>query len=244
MTDKATSLFLTNLIAPGYLPGFLASPLQVARDALDGVGRFDLVEIVYGVDFKGLFGQEQVPYGVVARSASGGQLFCAIRGTDSVKEWLEDGWAVPEPWPFASAGVRTHKGFTDLYETLTVGVTKLSDYLRPHTPIVTGHSLGAALANLLAADLGPDCLSCTTFEGPRVGDLAFTQWMDAHVPSFFRYVIIGDVVPHAPPENLGYFHAGTEIDMDPSGVIPLTLDPLKYLADHHVLASVQKLLLA
>lgn len=239
MPDKAQSLFLASLIAPGYSPGFLASPLQTATTALYGVGRFDLVEIVWGVDFKGLFGQESVPYGIVAREAVSGQFYCALRGTDSAIEWLEDGWAIPEPWPFAG---NTHKGFTDVYQTLTVGPQRLSDYLLGRKAIVTGHSLGAALANLLAAALGPECLSCTTFEGPRVGDLAFCNWMDARTPDFFRYVIIGDVVPHAPPEKLGYFHSGIEIDLDPSGVIPLTLDPKAYLEGHHVLTSVLALL--
>lgn len=242
MIDKATSLFLTKLIAPGYLPGFLTSPLATAVAALAPVGKFDLVQIVYGTDFKGLFGQETVPYGLVAREALSGQVYCALRGTDDPKEWMEDGWAVPEPWPFSKAGARTHAGFTGVYETLVVGQEKLADYLRQHTPVVTGHSLGAALANLLAADLGQDCLLCVTFEGPRVGDLIFANWMDSIVSAFYRYVIIGDIVPHAPPELLDYFHAGTEIDLDPSGVIPMTIDPEAYLLSHHQLIYVQQLL--
>lgn len=239
MLDKTISILLTRLIAPGYLPGFLLNPLPTAKAAIGEFLDFDLLQVIYGVDFKGLFGQETVPYGVVVRASAGGQVFCAIRGTDSIKEWLEDGWAVPEPWPFAG---HTHKGFTDVYQTLTVGSQKLSDFLRPMKAMVAGHSLGAALANLLAADLGTDCPLAVTFEGPRVGDAPFVDWMDSRISNFFRYVIIGDVVPHAPPENLGYIHAGTEIELDPSGVIPLTLDPKEYLESHHVLTSVQKLL--
>ena len=100
----------------------------------------------------------------------------------------------------------------------------------------------SSIAALMAAALGSGCGYCETFEGPRVGDLAFCKWMDSRVPNFYRDVIIGDVVPHAPPENLGYFHAGIEIDLDPSGVIPLTLDSKVFLESHHVLSSVQLLL--
>lgn len=237
MLDKASNLLLTQLIAPGYMPGFLGSPAETAAGALDTLG-FDLVGVVQGIDFKGLFGQEAVPYGVVAKQRLTGALFCAIRGTDSVKEWLEDGWAVPEPWPFAG---HTHKGFTDIYETLTVSGVKLATFLADSGVTVTGHSLGAALAHLLAADLGKSCRACVSFEGPRVGDGEFCAWMDSRVLTY-RYVIIGDVVPHAPPENLGYTHPGIEIDLDPAGLIPLTLDPEVYLLSHHQLAYVQALL--
>jgi predicted lipase len=137
--------------------------------------------------------------------------------------------------------VHTHKGFTDVYETLVVGNQRLADYLAGKNAIVTGHSLGAALANLLVAELGTDCAYGCTFEGPRVGDAEFVAWMDRRV-LLYRYVIIGDVVPHAPPENLGYFHAGIEIDLDPAGVIPLTLDPKVYLESHHQLVNVQAIL--
>jgi predicted lipase len=140
-------------------------------------------------------------------------------------------------------GVRTHKGFTDLFETLAdMNGKSLLGALAGLSPIVTGHSLGAALAALLGAALGPSCPLCVTYEGPRVGNEDFCRWSDARLQAFYRYVIVGDVVPHAPPENLGYMHAGIEIDLDPAGVIPLTLDPETYLASHHVLTSVQAIL--
>lgn len=244
MPSQAQSILLTRLIALGYDDRFLGAPEAVAKVGLAALG-FDLVSVIWGTDFKGLFGQERVPYGTVSRGPNG-HTFVALRGTATIEEWLEDGWAIPEPWPFpASPDVRTHKGFTDLFETLTDGLNRpILGLLSGGGVIVTGHSLGAALATLLAAALGPSCSYCETFEGPRVGNDAFCRWMDSRVVSYFRDVIIGDIVPHAPPENLGYFHPGVEIDLDPTGVIPLTLDPKEYLESHHVLKSVQALLLA
>jgi hypothetical protein len=239
--DKAAALFLTRLIAPGYSAGFLSDPLGTASAALAGVDKFDLIQPITGTDFKGLFGQEVVPYGLVLRRAYTGQVYWALRGTDSGREWMENGFALPEPWPFAG---HTHKGITDVYQTLSVGPQRLADYLRGKNAIGTGHSLGAGLANLLAADLGADCQLCVSFEGPRVGDSAFCDWMDSRVSSFFRYIIIGDVVPHAPPEWMGYRHAGMEIELDPGKLLPFSSDPLKELGNLHVLSSVQTLLLA
>ena len=239
MIDKASSLLLCRLIGIGYAPTFLGAPEPTANAMLPT--GFSLVGIIWGTDFKGLFGQERVPYGTLSQGPDG-QTYVALRGTDSVKEWISDGWAVPEPWPFSQdPAVHTHQGFTDIFQTLTLGEKPLLGALDGLKPLVTGHSLGGALAALLAPALGNGASCGVTFEAPRVGNGEFAAWSDRRVLTY-RYVIIGDVVPHAPPENLGYYHAGLELDLDPAGVIPLTLDPETYLLSHHQLAYVQELL--
>lgn len=250
MPDRAQSLLLCDLIALGYDDRFLVAPEAVAKVALAKVG-FTLVSVVYGTDFNGLFGQETVPYGVVAKDGAG-KVYVALRGTDDAKEWLEDGFAIPETATIFPPNVRVHKGFTDVYQTLRIGQTgdsmPLAAFLRAKDmSTVTGHSLGGALAYLLGAHLGPSCAYLETFEAPRVGDQAFCQWMDSRCPSHYRDVIVGDVVPHAPPEILGYRHAGVEIDMDPAPLLPLPSgNSLEALAARaralHVLTSVQAIL--
>lgn len=248
MPDRAHSLLLTDLIAVGYDDRFLVAPEAVAEVRLAALG-FTLLAVIYGDDFKGLFGQETVPYGVVAKDSAGG-VYVAIRGTDDLKEWLEDGFAFHESTPFAPAGsgVQGHKGFVDLYLTLRNATgTPLKALVSPLQPQVTGHSLGAALATCLASDLGPSCAYCETFEGPRVFNKEGAAWMDSRLPSHFRDVIVGDVVPHAPPEILRYDHAGVEIDFDPAPLGPLPSgDSLEAIATRkrllHILDSVQTLL--
>jgi hypothetical protein len=238
--DKAQSLLLTRIIGLGYEPNFLSDPVGTAQAGLPALG-LAFLDIIWGTDFKGLFGQETVPYGILA-SDSTGQLYAAFRGTDDAKEWLEDGWAVPEPCPFVAGG-RTHQGFTDLYATLALGSkTAPVVALSGKGAIITGHSLGAALATLLAANLCTSCKECITFEGPRVGDVPFTMAMDTTVPAHFRLVIICDLVPHAPPEMLSYSHAGIEVEMDPTGKIPPGADLEEHFRNLHVLASVQTLI--
>lgn len=66
---------------------------------------------------------------------------------------------------------------------------------------VTGHSLGAALAILCAADLVVvgklPVAGVYTFGGPRVGNLAFSQWYNQNIaPEVFRFTHRHDIVPH------------------------------------------------
>jgi len=240
MPDRAQSLLLTKLISVGYDDRFLVASEAVATVGLAALG-FTLVSVVYGTDFKGLFGQETVPYGVLAKDGAG-KVYVAFRGTDDAKEWLEDGFAIPEVTTTFPANCRTHKGFTDLFETLTSQNKPILGLLAGDPVTVTGHSLGGALAYLLGAVLGHGCGYLETFESPRVGDAAFCQWMDSRVPSHFRDVIMGDVVPHAPPELLGYTHAGVEIEFDPSPLLPLPAGAIDRARALHILTSVQTLL--
>ena len=169
MPERAQSILLTKLISLGYDDRFLVAPEAVATVGLAAIG-FTLVSVVYGTDFKGMFGQETVPYGTISKDASG-KVYIAFRGTDDAKEWLEDGFAIPETATIFPPNVRVHKGFTDVYQTLRIGQTgdsmPLAAFLRAKDmSTVTGHSLGGALAYLLGAHLGPSCAYLETFEAP------------------------------------------------------------------------------
>ena len=246
MPDAANSLLLTDLIAVGYADGFLADPVSTAQRLLPA--GFTLISPIYGTDFNGLPGQETVPYGIVATGPDA-KTYVGIRGTDDAKEWLEDGFAFPESCALFPPNVRVHKGFADVYQTLAIDPKIDARHVSLaitgfNTPgvIVTGHSLGGALAYLLAAHLGLVVTLCETFESPRVGDTNFCNWMDSRVLQHFRHVIVGDLVPHAPPEIMRYTHAGVEIDHNPDLLRPLPADPIKHFAALHVLDSVRALL--
>jgi hypothetical protein len=70
--------------------------------------------------------------------------------------------------------------------------------------LFTGHSLGAALATLLASLKAPSSLY--TIGSPRVGDHDFVASLGT-VDSF-RYVDCCDAVTQLPPAFLGYAHLG------------------------------------
>jgi triacylglycerol lipase len=79
--------------------------------------------------------------------------------------------------------------------------------------LLTGHSLGGALATLAAARIArkfrPDLVAALhTFGQPLVGNATFAGFVDAHFHDrFFRYVNHRDIVPRIPPEPF-YRHAG------------------------------------
>ena len=76
--------------------------------------------------------------------------------------------------------------------------------------LMTGHSLGAAMATLLASLKTPAALY--TIGSPRVGDAAFVASLGA--VASYRYVDCCDVVPELPPAILGYAHLGNPLYID------------------------------
>jgi pimeloyl-ACP methyl ester carboxylesterase len=97
------------------------------------------------------------------------------------------------------------------------------------TPMVlTGHSLGAAMATL-AASVFPGC-RLVTFGSPRVGDAEFVSAsLAAQVE---RYVDCSDVVTAVPPEVLEYVHLGQMRYIDRDGGLQIgEVDPAYVSAD-------------
>ena len=96
---------------------------------------------------------------------------------------------------------------------------------------VTGHSLGAALATLLAIDMSANTTFPTglyTLASPRVGDLTFHNLFNHVVPNAYRIVNRLDVVPQLPPP-LFYFHVGDETELVPSNAMKLDV-----ACEHHL----------
>ncbi len=69
--------------------------------------------------------------------------------------------------------------------------------------LVTGHSLGGALATMAVASLQDNNMNVAglyTFGQPRVGDLSFTRQLNTTLANkVFRFINNNDVVPHVPP---------------------------------------------
>ena len=149
-----------------------------------------------------------VPFGFVA--TAGSDAFVVVRGTETPLEWLDDATVKHVPFvPDAAAPGRTWgtttKGFYGLYDqmipAIIAALQKLHNTSSISSLFVTGHSLGAALAHLVAAgikiNLGLNPISYT-FSGPRTGDLAFAQAFLASGLQTWRIVNTEDIVPVVP----------------------------------------------
>ena len=101
--------------------------------------------------------------------------------------------------------------------------SKLQSDAKQHTEyefLITGHSLGGALANICSMDLvlagiqANNKLQKYTFGEPRTGDDAWAAAVDKYIPNAYRVIHYHDIVPHLPFQNFGLFkyeHSSQEI---------------------------------
>ncbi|XP_046857413.1 lipase-like isoform X2 [Xenia sp. Carnegie-2017] len=113
---------------------------------------------------------------------------------------------------------KVHSGFFQYYNLLETQmfekVKALSDKHPGSKIIVTGHSLGGAIATLAAVDLvnAKHTVDLITFGSPRVGNKEFAQYIDTTVKGLdLRVTYKGDPVTDLPPKIIGYRHVGQEI---------------------------------
>jgi Lipase (class 3) len=147
------------------------------------------------------------------------QLILAVfRGTSNIENWLQDGDFAKVPYPLFGNNSEVHKGFYEDYNSLRstiVGSVLSMHRANPSFRVaVSGHSLGAALATLCVAELHQShalTASLWDFGRPRVGNVAFASAFDALGLASFRHVNDRDIVPHLPPEDLGFRHTVREV---------------------------------
>ncbi len=115
-------------------------------------------------------------------------------------------------YPYAdasSAGALMHRGFVTAYFAVRA---QLHDYLKSSTVsrvVVTGHSLGGALATLCAVDLQYNfadkvTIEAYTYGAPSVGNDGFRTSYNRRVPNSYRVVHGMDLVPALPRWWQGY----------------------------------------
>jgi triacylglycerol lipase len=191
----------------------------------------------------------RVFYGFLARNTANppGQppFVVAIRGTEGFVEWLIDAEFVPIPHP-RYPNAQVEQGFWGIYQTMSLadpasGATThqnategVQELVGTNSVLVTGHSLGSALATYftddLAARIGAQVSACL-FASPRTGDSTWAGLFDSHVQSYQLYNYIIDLVPHVP--SLGYATLSTATVLQPdSAEADIRLD---LLCNHHVI---------
>jgi hypothetical protein len=155
-------------------------------------------------------------FGLVAWNAVDRTALIAIRGTQTIWDWIADFDAAPVPWSSNPDCGLVHMGFQLVYEHICVSVRELLQGKCPGMQrlLVTGHSLGGALAVLCAFDLFQNLQlgfapELYTFAGPRVGDPGFANRFNRAIPACNRIVNFMDVVPQVPLPPL-YEHVGQE----------------------------------
>ncbi|MGG6298327.1 lipase family protein [Leptolyngbya sp. AN02str] len=127
---------------------------------------------------------------------------------------------------------QVHRGFQAAWEVAESSVIKQiqkwnQDSGQTLPLLITGHSLGGALATVAASSLvkqGFNIQGLYTFGQPRVGDIIFAAEIgQALQHRVFRFVNNNDIVPHIPPPYLPwnpfhiYVHLGQQYYFDAFG---------------------------
>ena len=172
----------------------------------------DLIQLRQGVDLQQAFAEADLPFLVVERpfftylaTYRGDFAIVAVRGTAKASEWLTNlnaqkiGGGDAEP--------DYHPGFMrEAWDGMIELRAKLGAALeRPHL-YFTGHSLGGAIAALLAPRMNGQ--TAYVFGSPRFGN---ARAVAAAEP--YAYVRPDDLVPHLPPSGLGYADTASRLEV-------------------------------
>ncbi len=146
-----------------------------------------------------------------------------FRGTQRTAEWLGNIYAVQQNYINPNTGEsigRIHSGFRRIADSiinpLAVDAVKA---INPNKPCyVSGHSLGAALATVLALDIAmavPELqpnLQVYVYASPRIGNPEFARSYAKILPNSFRVTNLADPIPTMPPTKLRaeFVHVGED----------------------------------
>jgi len=123
--------------------------------------------------------------------------------------------------PYLENGIKVHEGFLLNYQAVQAEARYMVQQTKIKCPlcdrvVVTGHSLGAAVATLNVLDIADwlnfdsEKISLMAFSGPRVGNSKFSDYFSTKILDSWRIVNGRDTVPHVPMEILGYKHISSE----------------------------------
>ncbi|MGG6237621.1 lipase family protein [Nodosilinea sp. AN01ver1] len=146
-----------------------------------------------------------------------------FRGTQRTAEWVGNIYAVQQPYLDPNTGEslgNIHTGFRRIADSIINPlVVEAVRQIDPSKPCyVSGHSLGAALATVLALDIAlavpklRSSLQVYVYASPRVGNPEFVRSYARLLPNSFRISNLADPIPTMPPTQLRaqFVHIGEE----------------------------------
>jgi pimeloyl-ACP methyl ester carboxylesterase len=143
-------------------------------------------------------------------AANQDRILVAFRGSHNLHDWFIDLDAIFTSSPYCHGKV--HLGFANAYNNINGAVVAAIDELYQHSQsfLITGHSLGGAIAALFSLSFDVRCwtldVGCSrsliTFGQPRVGNAEFSRdaaaTLDATQVAYHRIVNTRDIVPRVP----------------------------------------------
>ncbi|QEH33147.1 Lipase (class 3) [Aquisphaera giovannonii] len=146
-------------------------------------------------------------------ATSPGAVLLAFRGTEQLADWLANLNVIYTTRPYGTV----HRGFLGAFQVVEPQLRIALGGFRGRKLLLTGHSLGGALAMIAAAEWqGTFPIDrIYTYGQPAVGRSSYVSFMESHYDGkIFRFVNDDDVVPQVPPT---YRHVGKLIHFDATG---------------------------
>ncbi|KAF2076877.1 hypothetical protein CYY_001844 [Polysphondylium violaceum] len=149
----------------------------------------------------------------------GNNVLVVFRGSMDVYSWITNLQFLYDAYPFCTdcyVHSGFHKAWLSVRSEIEASVANSMKLCGPKCGlIVTGHSLGGALATLAMAELIQIYKNIPTFiytfGSPRVGNDNFASYYNSIQPNNYRTVNQHDLVPHVPTEVMQYHHVPTEV---------------------------------
>jgi hypothetical protein len=149
-------------------------------------------------------------------------IYVVLRGSSSTMNWLDDFEVKQVPYTtYPECECNVHNGFYRSalgVKNQTITYVKFYQKLYPlYSVMVTGHSYGASVGQLLAMELEKEGfhVSLYNYGQPRVGDQKYADFVNTIITDYWRVTHNKDIVPHVPPQKeMGYVHSCREVFED------------------------------
>lgn len=143
------------------------------------------------------------------------EIVFSTRGSKNLPNWLANFDFIFVDSDLVDGG-KAHQGFSNAWNEMSAGVLEtIKAALASHpsySVIVTGHSLGGAVATLGGAAIRAAGipLDIYTYGSPRVGNDVLADFITAQAGGEYRVTRTNDPVPRLPPIFTGYRHTSPE----------------------------------
>lgn len=162
--------------------------------------------------------------GVLETSKS---IYVVFRGSSSLLNWMDDAEIIKDPYiSYPDCGCQVHHGFyksaLNVKNATIESVFSLQKKYKDYDVIVTGHSYGAAVAQLMAMELEKAGIETMVYNygQPRTGDKKYADFVNTVIKDYARVTHHKDIVPHVPPtEGFAYYHSCGEVYEDAVGAL-------------------------
>jgi hypothetical protein len=172
-----------------------------------------------------IFSPEHDLNGYIGYRAYDQSIYVVFRGSTSMKNFVDDMNFFQTPYPYC-AECSVHRGFfaanNAVIKDIIYEVQRLNNLFPSFSIVVTGHSLGAAVATLCAIDLietGLKNVKLVNFGSPRVGDIETAAYISDRLVDKFRITNHKDLIPHLPLFEK-FTHISGEWYQDETGLHP------------------------